>query len=465
MSHARIFHIKYLLVYFVFFNLFFFQAVSAQDNQLPEGLRQHNLLVFNSSLLNPTASFDWNDPSSLTVWSRWQWQSIDDNPTTFSFNYSQALGLNSSIGVGYLLNNSGPFLRKGAVVNYSHKFRFSNLMSIVFGVNGSGHLEEISDLTATSQTTTVSIQNGDDPELYLRFTPGIRFDIGNFKLAIAGENLIDYNTDRRMNRTTNVYFSSTASYDIEWGDSNLIRPVIFIRTDPLNDTQFTSGLLYRNRRIWLNGSYNSFYGGALGGGVTFFDRLSLGSTLEFGLSNTVKEEKPTFELLLNYKIGERKSDAKMKEPISKKDGEISALLHQEELKRREEERKRLLRKQDSIINSRVKEQLRLDSIARLNQIAVYRPDEKHEEVVSMEGLQPGFYLITNVFGTQRYYEKFMNSLENRGLNPKSFKRGLNGYNYVYLKRFDTLEEIREARDSKFYGKYNGPTWIFRVKEE
>lgn len=83
----------------------------------------------------------------------------------------------------------------------------------------------------------------------------------------------------------------------------------------------------------------------------------------------------------------------------------------------------------------------------------------------MEGLQPGFYLIANVFGTQRYYEKFMSSLQNRGLNPQSFKRGLNGYNYVYLKRFDTLEEIREARDSKFYGKYSGPTWIFRVKEE
>ncbi len=88
--------------------------------------------------------------------------------------------------------------------------------------------------------------------------------------------------------------------------------------------------------------------------------------------------------------------------------------------------------------------------------------EKYEEVDTEDGLEPGFYLIANVFGTQKYFNAFMKDLADKGMQPKSFLRSLNNYNYAYLKRYDTMSEARKGRNSNFNGKYSGKTWIFRV---
>ncbi|MGI9551570.1 MAG: PorP/SprF family type IX secretion system membrane protein [Aurantibacter sp.] len=88
--------------------------------------------------------------------------------------------------------------------------------------------------------------------------------------------------------------------------------------------------------------------------------------------------------------------------------------------------------------------------------------EKYEEVTTEDGLEPGFYLITNVFGTKKYFDAFMADLTSRGLEPKSFLRSLNNYNYVYLQRYDTMAQARRARDSQFNGRYTEKTWVFRV---
>ena len=88
--------------------------------------------------------------------------------------------------------------------------------------------------------------------------------------------------------------------------------------------------------------------------------------------------------------------------------------------------------------------------------------EKYEEALTEDGLEPGFYLIANVFGTKKYFESFMTTLKEQGLRPRSFLRSLNKYNYVYLQRYDSMTEARKARDTKFNGRYKGKTWIFRV---
>ncbi len=122
-------------------------------------------------------------------------------------------------------------------------------------------------------------------------------------------------------------------------------------------------------------------------------------------------------------------------------------------------------------------QKRLDSMNNLRAVqvekevsaekeqVVVQKDEKYEEVKTEDGLQAGFYLIANVFGTKTYYNAFMEDLGKKGLNPKSFLRSLNNYQYVYLERYDTMAEARQARNSKFFGKYPDKTWIFRVVGE
>lgn len=118
------------------------------------------------------------------------------------------------------------------------------------------------------------------------------------------------------------------------------------------------------------------------------------------------------------------------------------------------------RKQDSIAQLKLAE-------AEANKKEVVTPEkgERYEEVTKQGTLEPGYYLIANVFGTKRYFEAFMVDLQKKGLSPGSFYRETNKYNYVFLARYDSITEARAARDSNFGGKYTEKTWIFRVVGE
>lgn len=126
---------------------------------------------------------------------------------------------------------------------------------------------------------------------------------------------------------------------------------------------------------------------------------------------------------------------------------------------------------------KAKEEQRLDSISKANSKEDLTPTEvvatevdfvapevgfKYQAMASEVGIDPGFYLVVNIFGTKKYFDLFMNDLNNKGLEPKSFYRELNSYNYVYLKRYSSIGEARKARDSKFNGKYADKMSIFSI---
>jgi hypothetical protein len=114
------------------------------------------------------------------------------------------------------------------------------------------------------------------------------------------------------------------------------------------------------------------------------------------------------------------------------------------------------------VETAAKEEERLKELAQQSKEDQPKAGEKYEEVIEEDGLKPGYYLIANVFGTKRYFDAFMADLVKKGLQPKSFLRSKNKFNYVYLERYDTMGEARGARDSKFNGKYQDKTWIYRV---
>ncbi|MDX1315696.1 MAG: SPOR domain-containing protein, partial [Eudoraea sp.] len=132
--------------------------------------------------------------------------------------------------------------------------------------------------------------------------------------------------------------------------------------------------------------------------------------------------------------------------------------------KREEDRRMIIqRRQDSI--KALEEARKAEEIAKIAQkqhAVTPQKGEKYEEVVNEKGIAPGYYLIANVFGTKRYFDAFMKSLSERGLNPKSFYRESKKYNYVYLGKYNTIEEAREARDSQLNGRYKDDLWIFRM---
>ena len=515
--------------------------VLAQDVSLPEDMRQHNLTQFNSSLFNPTFSYDRNNPISLSVWSRWQWQRIDGNPTTLFFNYSGRITPESSFGVGFLQNNTGIFLNRGALLNYAHSFFLGGETTLLVGANVFGFQQELADDRFVEDNELDLPQLETSNSFVLQMTPGVRLQSGAFSVGMALENVLDLNLSDTDREASDVIFNGVMGYDMPVylfdaaGDS-YVRPLLYVRSIPNADTQIGLNALLSSSIFWVQGGYNSFYGFSAGAGATLFEKFSIGALAEFSTDQELSGEQSTIELIASYHFGKGKNRETMEEAddapaeqIPIEPSEEPAVEENEEVERKAEEQRKKeerqaalaqerKRKQDSIVaaerlkkqrdsiamleeateklkkqqdsiaqvkqnDERLKkekdslekaaqrerqllaEQRKKDSIAKAVEEKVeVKPGEKYEEVATADGLEPGFYLIANVFGTKKYFDAFMKDLKAKGLEPKSFFRELNGYNYVYLERYDTIEEARKARDSKYYGKYPDKTWIFRVKQ-
>lgn len=476
----------------------------SQEPTLPSDFRQHALTQFNANLLNATYTSDWNNPNSFSIWTRWQWQSVDGDPTTIFANYSHQINTASSVALGFLQHNTGVFLNTGANLNYVHTFPLDEGIALLAGMNLFAFQNSLADDRFLPDQDIDLPQLENSKDFILQFSPAVRLKVNQFSVGVAFENGFGFNLSDSGNGPENFkIFTGILSNDFNvelfpnWGDS-FVRPMFYVKSLPDADTQFGLNTLLSTPKFWVQGGYNSFYGASGGVGVTFANTFSIGGLMEFGGDSSLSDEDPTVELVAYYQFGKTDSRAKVVGfDVDKADALAQERMAEEarrkELREQEAQQvqqdeemqqQRLIeaqrardslaqaqmaaqklkeqRVQDSI--AQIRKQQQQDSIAQLQKQEVeLRPNERYEEVSSEDGLEPGFYLITNVFGTKKYYESFMLNLKQKGLNPKSFYRSINKYNYVYLERYNTMEEARKARDSQFNGKYTDKIWIFRVR--
>ena len=561
-------------------------ALHAQEVSLPLDLRQHNLNNSNSSIFNPAFSVNYENSQSIGLWSRWQWQTIDGDPTTLFFNYTGKLDSSSSIGAGFYQHNTGVFLNTGGVLNYAYRYDINERTSLTFGLNLFGYQQEYTGNPFPVDPEIDLPQLGTTNDFILQLAPGIQFSYDRFSIGLASENMFDYNMTEKERYTgsSDKIYLGTASYDfpvsiLKSESTSLIRPMIYLKSIPGYDTQIgLSGFLSTNK-FWAQTGYNSFYGISIGGGGRFMQRLSFGALVEFGTKSDLKGNDPTFELVTAYDFGNVITRKKMSDfDMEEEEEKLEEIAKSEELKeelskaeafaiakaakelekvqrkktkdslalvkkeaavvtnlRKEQElrtdsiskakqreavvleriskqrrldslatidkekalteadkrknqikldsiitakeaealaeakRKELQRKSDSINEAKiaaeiaVKEKVRLEQIAQQTKEDKPQAVEKYEEVVGEDGLIPGYYLIANVFGTKKYFDAFMANLTKKGLQPKSFIRSKDKYNYVYLERYDTMGEARRARDSKLNGRYADKMSIYTVK--
>ncbi len=557
-------------------------SLHAQEVTLPLDLRQHNLTNSNSSIFNPAFSVNYGNTHSIGLWSRWQWQMIDGDPTTLFFNYTGKINQSSSIGAGFYQHNTGVFLNTGGVLNYAYQYVLNDRASLTFGLNLFGFQNEFTGSPFQADPQIQLPLLGSTDSFILQFAPGIQFTYDQFSVGFTSENMFDYNMteNERNSQSGDKIFLGTAAYAfpisvMESDSTSVLRPMLYLKSIPGYDTQIGLNAILSTNKFWAQTGYNSFYGISVGGGGRFMERLSIGALIEFGTKSDLKGKDPTFELVTAYDFGnvvspkkmydfEEKEEEKVLEEIAevpKIEEEISKAealaakqsakeLQKEQRKktrdslesvkkelaiaantRKEQERRTAAinkaKQQEALVQERISNQRRADSLAtvakektlteadkrkdqikrdsiktaleaealaeaqqrktdsinaaklavetaakeaeRLEQIAQQAAEdkpqagEKYEEVVGEDGLKPGYYLIANVFGTKRYYDAFMVNLTKKGLQPKSFFRSKNKYNYVYLERYDTMSEARSARDSKLNGQYSDKTWIYRVR--
>lgn len=444
---------------------------NAQNLELPSDFRQHNLSVFNSNLWNPTFSQDRNRPASIALWTRWQGQAIDADPSSLFLNYTGDINEVSTLGAGFIQHNTGVFIQTGGVLNYAHSFILGEGAKIAIGLNLLGYQRNLAD-DAFQPDEEVDFLISETGNFIVQMAPGVRFMLDRFSLGLAASNLVDYNfTTKDGGFASDKAYLASLDYEVPLSFGNggdiFFRPGVYVRTVPDLEDQYGATALLSAPEYWGQLGFNSFYGISGGVGATFFKQVSLGVLAEFGTNGPIKEEKPSIEVIAAFTFG-KKQEEKLwsqekfeetqaehaKEEAERKTREMEEVQQQEVARQRE-----LQRKADSLDQIKL---LEAEALKKKEPSGKAVTEGRYEEVVQQNGMEAGYYLIANVFGTQKYFEKFMDELTKRGLQPKSFHRASNGYNYVYLEKYSTLKEAEKARDSKFNGKYGETTWIFRV---
>ncbi|HZJ19657.1 MAG TPA: PorP/SprF family type IX secretion system membrane protein [Pricia sp.] len=540
---------------FTLFLVLLFSAVRGQQERLPADLRQHNLTTYNASLFNPAFSVGRNNPESVAFWARWQWQGIDADPSTLFLNYTRTLNDKSAAGAGFFQHNTGIFFNTGAALNYAYTFELNSRVKLSVGANLFGFVQKLADDRFQVDPNLPLPLPTETNDFILQMAPGVSLEIERLTLSLASENLLDYNFTAKEGNTakSDKIFMSLLSYDfpVSLGAATnaFLRPSMYLRTIPGQSNQVGFYTLLNTDGYYGQVGYNNFYGYALGGGYTFFNRVTVGALMEIGTGASLQKE-TSFELMASYFLGSpderhkmvghdmdeknplEEIEEKQKEEKAEKEAIIAVKKQQKELEkeaaqqakeeealkkseaqkekskkeqqqkfekdveeqkaRAEAERTEQAHKMDSINKAKQAEaaalkkeqQRKIDSVAQTRTTAIQavkkdkeaevmekepevQPEagEKYEEVHTEDGLEPGFYLIANVFGTQKYFDAFVTDLKKKGIQPKFFLRSKNGYLYVYLQRYGTIREARTARDTNFGGKYTGNTWIFRVVSE
>ncbi|MCK0147704.1 PorP/SprF family type IX secretion system membrane protein [Arenibacter sp. F26102] len=298
---------KKYAIYAVLFAIF---VSHAQEVAVPTDLRQHNLTEFNSSLFNPVFSLDRNNPQSIAWWSRYQWQTIDADPTSIFLNYSGKINEQSSIGAGFIQNNTGVFLNTGAVLNYAYAFNFDNNMQLSVGLNVFGFSSEIADDRYTPDPDILLPQLEVSNAFIMQFAPGVRFSVDGFSVGFTAENIFDYDfsTNNSYSESDEKIYLGMVDYQFPLTlfsgvDNAYLRPLLYVKSVPYGDTQVGLNALLSSNKFWVQGGYNSFYGISGGLGGRFFKHLSLGALIEYGTDAEIKNQDPSFELIAAYTWG------------------------------------------------------------------------------------------------------------------------------------------------------------------
>ncbi|WP_281991508.1 PorP/SprF family type IX secretion system membrane protein [Aquimarina aggregata] len=114
---------------------------------------------------------------------------------------------------------------------------------------------------------------------------------------------------------------------------------------------------------------------------------------------------------------------------------------------------------------------RMASFKRLLQETKLITDTVKDDTVLSESLsfigghniENGYYLITNIFKRENYFERGMAKLKSQGLEPQFFRNPKDNYIYVYLKRFDNLDDAKQSLFSNVNNSYDGDLYILKIQ--
>src|SRR5690606_1939016 len=199
----------------------------------------------------------------------------------------------------------------GIMANYAYGIKLSDNSNFTFGANLAYYNSGFDRNRAAALDPNDPSLNGLQDSNLLSFQPGFNISYGKFDFGIFAENLFDYNLKSSESVTDfrDKTFSGHLQYTHEFENSSGIlehgrlMPLARVRKAGQDEVVLGGSLILDLPKLgWLQGGYDSFYGASAGIGFNINRRLSIGYTMEKGLSNNFDNFGLTHEISFAYSI-------------------------------------------------------------------------------------------------------------------------------------------------------------------
>lgn len=88
--------------------------------------------------------------------------------------------------------------------------------------------------------------------------------------------------------------------------------------------------------------------------------------------------------------------------------------------------------------------------------------ELKQVTLSIPGMDPSYYLITNVFSKPKNAAKWKDFLKSKGHSPDSFVNPKNNWYYVYIAKSSDLKEVYKTYKKLAIHNYFNEIWVFKI---
>ncbi|VXB49209.1 PorP/SprF family type IX secretion system membrane protein [Maribacter litoralis] len=297
--------VLYLLLF-----VFAIMKVSGQEESpfVSYDVPAQNLLKYNRFLINPTFSTVREDKSYINLLHRNQSVQFDDNNQNYFLSYSGRISDRTGLGLSLYSQREGTLSNFGVLANYAYGIKLNDKSNFTFGANVSYYQSGFDNGRASTVEEDPFLAGLQDQSL-LSFQPGFNLSYGKFDVGMFAENLFDYNlknsesvTDFK-DKTYSAHLQYTHQFENQNGIFEQARLMPLARVRKVGEEDVTLGgslILDLPKLGWIQGGYDSFYGAAAGVGFNLNERISLGYTMEKGLSNNFDNFGLTHEISVAY---------------------------------------------------------------------------------------------------------------------------------------------------------------------
>lgn len=355
-----------------------------------------NPYILNSSY----AGIDGKTSASLIY--RRQWMNIDGGPAIANFSLHTPINQRLSTGLNVTNDKRGILSNTTLLISFGYNIQVKDYSYIRFGLSAGGSWNTV-DWQKLDGFVDNKIDKLLDNHASLAGNAGISFHSktfhmgvaipGTFSPSIASESGFDVSEVKPFQSI--IIHGSNRFYFAD--NKHVFEPYAVYRLNSNLPSQFeVAGVLHLNHLIWLGGSFKEDFGISALGGIKLKNTLAIGGSYSLANSGENELNSPTFEISLNMLLGDHKKNAPVysfvdthkqkerKKPVQQQHAPNSAQAAAAKKKAEEEAAKKKLNAQQLAEKKAEEERLKkaeAEKLAKHQEEIKKRVEERKNEVV------------------------------------------------------------------------------------